>query len=145
MRTIAHCGRRTRDCSMARLNICVHSPSVRKRAEQTKCCGDKLSACHCECAVHRSAENMRAVRCSSTPAFCHAMCAPRFTPVVSQDCCVWSAWYTSLSLDQHWNTQCPRCQIGMRLLLHLRYSMISSSQPAELFLQVLSHPSTVLL
>ena len=122
----------------------THLPFASELHKQSAA-GLKLSACHFEYAVHKSAENMRAVRCSSTPAFCHAMCAPRFTPVVSQDCCVWSAWHTSKSLDQHWNTQCPRSQPGMQLLLHLRYFMTSSSQRHRAFFQVLSHPSTVLL
>ena len=42
MCAVAHRGRRTRDSSTAWLNNCVQSPSVRKLAEQTKCCGEKL-------------------------------------------------------------------------------------------------------
>ena len=55
--TVAHRGRRTKDFSVARLNKCFQSPSVRNLAEQNKVLPERnLTACHCECAVHTSAE-----------------------------------------------------------------------------------------
>ena len=52
--TVAHCARRAKDFSTARLNNCVQSPSVWDLAEQSAA-EIKLSACHCECAEDNSA------------------------------------------------------------------------------------------
>ena len=55
---------------MARLNSCVQSPSRTYLTNLLMCCGDKKKhACHRACSVHKSAENMRAVRCLSTLSF----------------------------------------------------------------------------
>ena len=52
---------------MARLNCCVETPLEIYYWDYLKTVlkKDRMSSCHCECAVHESAENKRAVRCSS--------------------------------------------------------------------------------